>query len=273
MIPYPSINPEILPIHLFGLKLAVTWYGFLYVVAFVMGYLFYRKNLKLRDIKISREQYENYIFVIMLGVILGGRLGYILFYGLPYYFANPTHIFSVWEGGMSFHGGALGVVLATLIFCKKNKLSFLQMSDPAMPFIAIGLGLGRLGNFINGELFGKPTSMPWGMVFPSADELPRHPSQLYELFLEGIVLFVVSQWLNHKKLKDGSIFWIFFILYGIFRIMVEFVREPDKISIYQNGLLFGLLPLTQGQLLSILMIIAGTVGLLVIYAPKGKTNE
>jgi phosphatidylglycerol---prolipoprotein diacylglyceryl transferase len=272
MIPYPSINPEILPLHIFGLKLAVTWYGFLYVVSFIIGYIFYRHNLKLKKITLDREQYENYIFVIMLGVILGGRLGYILFYGLPYYLSNPLHVFSVWEGGMSFHGGALGVVIATWLFCKKNKFSFLQLSDPAMPFIAIGLGLGRLGNFINGELFGKPTNMPWGMVFPNADSLPRHPSQLYELFLEGIVLFAVSQWLNHKKLKDGSIFFIFFILYGIFRIMIEFVREPDKISIYQNGLLYGFLPITQGQFLSMLMIIAGTIGMLVLYSKKVKSN-
>jgi phosphatidylglycerol---prolipoprotein diacylglyceryl transferase len=272
MIPYPSINPEILPIHLFGLRLAVTWYGFLYVIAFIIGYIFYRNNLKLKNISMPREQYENYVFVIMLGVILGGRLGYILFYGLPYYLSNPAHIFSVWEGGMSFHGGAIGVVLATWLFCRKNKFSFLRLSDPAMPFIAIGLGLGRLGNFINGELYGKPTSMPWGMIFPNADEQPRHPSQLYELFLEGVVLFVVSQWLNYKKLREGSIFWIFFILYGIFRILVEFVREPDTISIYKNGLLYGILPMTQGQLLSLLMIIAGTIGLIIIYSPKGRKN-
>ncbi len=272
MIQYPSINPEILPIHIFGLHLAVTWYGFLYVVGFIIGYTFYRNNLKLKNITMTRDQYENYLFVIMLGVIIGGRLGYILFYGLPYYLSNPIHIFSVWEGGMSFHGGALGVVLSTWLFCRKNKFSFLKLSDPAMPFIAIGLGLGRLGNFINGELFGKPTNLPWGMIFPNADELPRHPSQLYELFLEGFVLFAVSQWLLHKKLRDGSIFWIFFILYGIFRILIEFVREPDKISIYQNGLLYGFLPLTQGQLLSSLMIISGIIGLYVIYSAHGKQN-
>jgi phosphatidylglycerol---prolipoprotein diacylglyceryl transferase len=270
MIPYPSINPELLPIHIFGLRLAVTWYGFLYVVAFVIGYIFYRHNLKLKNINMNREQYENYIFAIMLGVILGGRLGYILFCGLPYYFTNPLHIFYVWEGGMSFHGGALGVIFATWLFCKKNKFNFLQLSDPAMPFIAIGLGLGRLGNFINGELFGKPTHLPWGMIFPSADAQPRHPSQLYEMFLEGIVLFTVSQWLLHKKLKAGSVFWIFFILYGIFRIIIEFFREPDKISIYQEGLLYGFLPMTQGQFLSTLMIVAGVVGMIVIYSKKEK---
>lgn len=273
MISFPSINPEILPIHIFGFRLAVTWYGFLYVVAFVIGYIFYRKNLKLKNISLNREQYENYIFVIMLGVILGGRLGYILFYGLPYYITNPSHIFSVWEGGMSFHGGAIGVVLATWLFCKKNKFSFLKLSDPAMPFIAIGLGLGRLGNFINGELFGKPTNMPWGMIFPGADNQPRHPSQLYELLLEGVVLFTITQWLNYKKMRDGSVFWIFFILYGIFRIIVEFVREPDQISIYKHGLLFGILPLTQGQFLSVLMIIGGSIGMMMIYANKGIKNE
>jgi phosphatidylglycerol---prolipoprotein diacylglyceryl transferase len=173
---------------------------------------------------------------------------------------------------MSFHGGALGVVLATLLFCKKNKFSFLKLSDPAMPFIAIGLGLGRLGNFINGELFGKPTSLPWGMIFPNADSQPRHPSQLYEMFLEGLVLFAVSQWLLHKKLRDGSIFWIFFILYGIFRIIIEFVREPDKIAIYQNGLLYGFIPLTQGQFLSSLMIISGIIGMAVTYSKKGNQD-
>lgn len=273
MIPYPSMNPEILPIHVFGLRLAVTWYGFLYVIAFVIGYIFYRSNLKLRNVSLSREQYENYIFVIMLGVILGGRLGYILFYGLPYYLSNPLHVFSVWEGGMSFHGGALGVVIAVLIYCRIYRQPFYKLADPAMPFVAIGLGLGRLGNFINGELFGKVTNVPWGMVFPEGGEYPRHPSQLYELFLEGIVLFAVSQWLNHKKLRDGSIFWIFFILYGIFRILVELVREPDQIAIYQNGLLYGFLPITQGQFLSFIMIVAGIIGMALIYGRKVKINE
>jgi len=178
----------------------------------------------------------------------------------------------VWEGGMSFHGGALGVILSTWFFCKKNKFNFLALSDPAMPFIAIGLGLGRLGNFINGELFGKPTNVPWAMIFPNSDGQPRHPSQLYELFLEGIVLFIMSQWLLHKKLRVGSVFWIFFILYGIFRSLIEYVREPDQISIYQNGLLYGILPMTQGQFLSSLMIIAGIIGMVIIYSKKGISN-
>ncbi|HNX00097.1 MAG TPA: prolipoprotein diacylglyceryl transferase [Candidatus Cloacimonadota bacterium] len=272
MIPYPEINPEILPIHIFGLRLAVTWYGFLYVIAFTIAFIFYRYNLKLKNIVLNREQYENYIFVIMLGVIFGGRLGYILFYGLPYYISHPLHVFSVWEGGMSFHGGALGVVIAVLLYCRQYKIKFLKLADPSMPFVAIGLGLGRFGNFINGELFGRPTNVPWAMIFPNSDNQPRHPSQLYELFMEGIVLFTVTQWLNHKKLKDGSVFWIFFILYGIFRIIIEFFREPDQISIYKNGLLYGFLPITQGQFLSILMIIAGTIGMIVLYSNKAKSN-
>jgi phosphatidylglycerol:prolipoprotein diacylglycerol transferase len=269
MLYHPHINPEILPFNLFGFHLAITWYGLMYVTAFLIGYLFYRKKLLARNIVMSREQYENYVFAVMLGVILGGRLGYILFYGLPYYIANPSHVFAVWEGGMSFHGGCLGAITAVLIYCHKNKFRFMQLADPSMPFIAVGLGLGRIGNFINGELYGKPTSVAWGMIFPNSDGLPRHPTQIYEMFLEGIVLFVVSQYLLKKQLKDGTVFWVFILLYGIFRFTVEFVREPDNLSIYQNGLLYGFLPVSQGQFLSLLMVLVAGIGLIFLYRKKG----
>ena len=181
---YPHINPEILRIGHFSIR----WYGLLYIVSFIITYLFLKKKYQERDVNLSPEDYENVIFYIMLGVILGGRIGYILFYNLPFYFRNPLEIFAVWHGGMSFHGGALGVMIAGLIFSKKVKIGFYRLADPVMPFVAIGLGLGRIGNFINGELYGRVTSLPWGMIFPNSDGLPRHPSQLYEFFLEGLLV-------------------------------------------------------------------------------------
>lgn len=264
MLQFPNINPDIARFSLFGMDFQIRWYGLFYVISFILGYLFYRHMLKVKKLSLAREQYESIIFSVMLGVVLGGRLGYVLFYNLPYYLSHPLALFAVWEGGMSFHGGALGVIIAGLIFAHRNKLDFYAYADPAMPLVAIGLGLGRLGNFINAELWGKPTSLPWGMVFPGAGDLPRHPTQLYELFLEGIVLFVVSLWMLKKNFKPGSVFWGFLGLYGVFRFLIEFVRVPDDLELYDKfGFLFGFM--TIGMILSFLMIVAAAIGLYFIY--------
>lgn len=269
MLSYPRIDPTMVQFSLFGRELAIRWYGFFYVFSFILAYVFYRYLLRIKGAKVTREQYEGIIFSVMLGVILGGRLGYILFYNLPYYFRHPLEVLYIWEGGMSFHGGALGVIIAGYLYLKRQKLKFYPLADAAMPLVAVGLGLGRLGNFINAELWGKVTTVPWGMVFPDAGPLPRHPSQLYEAFLEGLVLFVVSLLLLKRKLRDGIVFWIFIGLYGVFRFIVEFVRVPDDLEVYREyGYLFGFM--TIGQILSLLMAVAAVAGIWLIYRPEKK---
>ncbi|MBW6513831.1 MAG: prolipoprotein diacylglyceryl transferase [Candidatus Syntrophosphaera sp.] len=268
---FPDINPTMLRFHLFGMELNIQWYGFFYVLSFIIGYVFYRQMLKIKGVKITRDQYEGIIFSVMLGVVLGGRLGYVLFYNLPHYLRHPLEIFRIWEGGMSFHGGALGVIIAGWIYLKKQKLNFFRLADPMMPLVAIGLGLGRLGNFINAELWGNVTKLPWGIIFPGAGPDPRHPTQLYELLLEGLVLFVVCFILLKRKLKDGIVFWTFIGLYGIFRFLIEFVRVPDDLDLYNKyGFLFGFM--TIGQILSFLMIVAAAVGIWLIQRKKPEVK-
>lgn len=273
MIQHPNISPDIVRFNLGGMHLQIRWYGLFYVLSFIIAFLMYRHNLKLRGVKLSREQYESAIFHVMLGVILGGRLGYVLFYNLLFYLQNPLAIFAVWEGGMSFHGGALGVIIAGIIFCRRNKLGFYPLADAAIPIVAIGLGLGRLGNFINAELWGKPTNLPWGMVFPGSDRLPRHPTQLYELFLEGIVLGLISYLMLRKSKKEGLVFFSFIGLYGVFRFLIEFVREPDDLEFYTKfGYILGFMSI--GQFLSLLMIlIAGWFIWKLYKKPQVKPDE
>ncbi|MDI3503310.1 MAG: phosphatidylglycerol---prolipoprotein diacylglyceryl transferase [Candidatus Cloacimonadota bacterium] len=267
MIPFPDINPEIVNFSLLGLNLHIRWYGLFYVLSFVLAYFLYRPLLRFKGIELDRDKYESIIFYLMLGVIIGGRIGYVLFYNLMYYLAHPLEIFAVWEGGMSFHGGALGVIIAGILFCRKYKLSFMAMADPAMPLVAIGLALGRLGNFINAELWGKVTTLPWGVIFPGAGELPRHPTQLYEMLTEGLLLGLISYIILRKRLKSGLGFWTFIGGYGIVRFLIEFVRVPDDISFYEDfGFIFGFMSI--GQFLSLLMIIAAGLGLWMLYRRK-----
>ncbi|MCB5250222.1 MAG: prolipoprotein diacylglyceryl transferase [Candidatus Cloacimonadales bacterium] len=250
-----NLNPTIFTIG----SLEIRWYGLFYVISFLLAYWLIKKNFKHRNIVISNDDYDTFVFNLMLGVIIGGRIGYMLFYNLSYYIHKPIAILYFWQGGMSFHGGALGVIIAGLIFCRKHKLSFYQLADPVMPIVAIGLGLGRLGNFINGELFGRVTSLPWGMIFINTDPqaLIRHPSQLYELFLEGIVLAILLQWLYKKTKTAGLIFWAFIGGYGLIRFILEYFREPDNIDLYKNGLILN--HFTMGQVLSFSMIVASVI--------------
>lgn len=272
MLRFPNISPEIARFSLMGMDLQVRWYGLFYVLSFILAYVFYRRLLKYKNITLDRNQYETAIFAVMLGVVLGGRLGYVLFYNLPFYFHNPSAIFAVWEGGMSFHGGALGVLLAGWWFSRKHKLSFNALADAATPLVAVGLGLGRLGNFINAELWGRPSNVPWAFIFPGTDGQPRHPTQLYELLLEGVVLFIVSMMLLKRKAKDGMAIWMFIGLYGVFRFLVEFVREPDDLDLYAKyGFLFGFMSI--GQILSALMIIGAGIGIYLINRKKPAKGE
>jgi len=252
MLTFPQIDPVIVQIG----PLALRWYGLMYLGGFLFGSFWIGKLAPGRGLNLSKDRLSDLVFYVVLGVILGGRLGYVFFYNLAFFIGHPLKIFAVWEGGMSFHGGLLGVVVATLLFCQRKKFAVLPMADLLAAAAPIGLGLGRIGNFINGELWGRTTDVPWGMVFPLAGRLPRHPSQLYEMFLEGLVLFVVIWQLHKHKTASGVPFFSFFLLYGVFRFTVEFVREPD----IQLGYLWG--GATMGQLLSLPMILCGICGLL-----------
>lgn len=194
---------------------------------------------------------DDVLFYGALGVILGGRLGYVIFYQPSYFLHHPLDIFMTWKGGMSFHGGFLGVLTAMWLFCRSRKLSFLRVMDFIAPLVPLGLGAGRLGNFINGELWGRTTDLPWGMVFQNADALPRHPSQLYQFGLEGILLFSLLWWFSSKPRPVGAISALFLIGYGVGRFLVEFAREPDS---YLGLLSLGL---SMGQWLSLPMILIG----------------
>jgi len=229
----------------------VTWYGLMYVFGFTISYLIVRYRVKKKDFGISLGEVEDLYFYVILGLMLGARLGYVLFYDLKMFLSNPIEIFYFWHGGMSFHGGLIGVLTVGIFFCWKRKISFWKLSDLFIVTAPIGLALGRTGNFINGELYGRVTDVPWGMIFPKGGSLPRHPSQLYESVLEGVVLFIVLWMLKDRKHPDGYLLAIFFFWYGIFRFLVEFFREPD----IQVGFVLG--PFSMGQLLSVFMIVIG----------------
>ena len=222
-IAYPSIDPV-----LFSLgPVQVHWYGVAYVIGFMIaGAIAYSLN-KRWEVGLSADDMVNMLLYSIIGVMLGGRLGYVIAYGGGEYFAEPIRIFRVWDGGMSFHGALVGIVVAGLLFARQSGVSFLRLADMAAVATPAGIFLGRLANFVNGELWGRTTDAPWGMVFPGAGPLPRHPSQLYEAILEGFVMLAVLWLLARRKRADGFVFGWFIMLYGIFRIAVEFVREPD----------------------------------------------
>jgi phosphatidylglycerol:prolipoprotein diacylglycerol transferase len=251
MITYPQIDPVIFSIG----PLAVRWYGMMYLLGFGGAYGWMNYLARRRQSPVSAEELSDMVYYGVFGVILGGRLGYVLFYNAAYYLDHPLQIFAVWQGGMSFHGGLIGVVAALLLFVHRRKKPVLEIGDLAAAAAPIGLFFGRLGNFINAELWGRTTDVPWAMVFPGAGPLPRHPSQLYEAFLEGVILFILLWLANSRKAARGTLMFLFFIGYGTARLLVEFVREPDA----QIGFLAG--HLTMGQLLSMPMILVGVLGL------------
>ena len=242
----------------------VTWYGLMYVFGYIISYLLVRYQVKKKDFGMSLEEVEDLYFYLIVGLIAGARLGYVLFYDLQMYLSNPLEIFAVWHGGMSFHGGLIGLVIATVLFCWKAKKSFWKLADLFVVTAPVGLGLGRIGNFINGELYGRVTEVPWGMIFPKGGLLPRHPSQLYESALEGGILFLILWMLKDRKHPDGYLLAIFIFLYGVFRFFIEFFREPDV----QLGFVLG--PFSMGQVLCALMIVVGIS--LMIYL-RGKPNH
>lgn len=205
----------------------------------------------------TAAQMDDYIIFAALGVVLGGRIGYVLFYNFSAFADNPLVLLKIWEGGMSFHGGMLGVAIATWLFARKIGSGFLAMTDFVVPLTPIGLGAGRIGNFINGELWGAPTSLPWGMVYLPLGGVPRHPSQLYQFMLEGVLLFIILWWFSSRPRPRAAVSGLFLLCYGSFRFLVEFVRLPDA---HLGYLAFDWL--TMGQLLSLPMMLGG-LGLLV----------
>jgi len=232
----------------------VHWYGIMYLLSFGLAWWLGQRRVAQGRLPVTADQFSDLAFYLMLGVILGGRIGYMVFYDTPELIHHPLSLLRVWEGGMSFHGGLLGVLVAALVWTRKHGLVFFDVVDFVAPLVPVGLGLGRLGNFINGELWGRPTTVPWGIIFPGAGPEPRHPSQLYEATLEGLVLFLLLRWSTHGR-KDlnrrGVVMGLFIAGYGLVRTSLENVREPDA---YMPNFPLGL---TMGMLLSIPMILVG----------------
>ena len=246
MLTYPNIDPVALDLG----PLKVHWYGLMYVIGFAGAW--WLGNRRARQAGFTRDQVGDLIFYGAMGVILGGRLGSVLFYNFSSFLADPWMIFRIWEGGMSFHGGLLGVLVAMGLFARKTRRGFFEITDFVAPLVPVGLFTGRLGNFINGELWGRPTDLPWGMVFPHVDAVPRHPSQLYEAALEGVLLFIVLWLFSARPRPVMAVSGLFLLGYGGFRFLVEFAREPDA--------WIGFVALdwmSMGQVLSAPMILAG----------------
>lgn len=262
MLTYPKIEPIAFSVG----PLDVHWYGIMYLIGFIGGWWLGRIRAAKPNSGWTAEHIDDLVFYIALGVVLGGRVGYTLLYNLPTFLDNPLVLFKVWQGGMSFHGGLLGVLVALWLFNRKHHQGYWNTVDFIAPFVTIGLGAGRLGNFINAELWGKVSDVPWAMVFPGAGDQPRHPSMLYEFMLEGPILFAILWWFSSKPRPTLAVSGMFALFYGLFRFMVEFVRLPDA---HIGYLAFGWV--TMGQVLSLPLIAVG-IGFLV-YAYHGKKNN
>ena len=280
-IPFPDVSPELFSISIFGFELALRWYALAYIVGILIGWRLVVATLRAERLwpanspPMTARQVEDLLTWVILGVILGGRLGYVLFYRAGYYVQNPAEILQIWTGGMSFHGGMLGVILAAWLFSLRHAIPKASIADAMALGVAPGLLLGRVANFINAELWGRPTDLPWGVVFPGyaaqdcgqalGELCARHPSQLYEALLEGLILGALLLWLAWRRdaLKfPGRIAGVFFAGYGLARFVVEFVRQPDAQFVSEGNPLglawhIGGYGLTMGQLLSLPMILLG----------------
>jgi phosphatidylglycerol:prolipoprotein diacylglycerol transferase len=266
VIPYPAINPILISIGPF----AVRWYALAYIVGIIVGWFYARAVIASQRLwggpaPFTVLDFDDFVIWITLGIILGGRTGYVLFYNFPYFAAHPIEIVQLWNGGMSFHGGVLGCIVAIVAFALHRRIAILSLADVTAAVAPIGLFLGRIANFINGELWGRPTDVPWAMVFPNGGPIPRHPSQLYEAALEGVVLFIVLGLLVRAGAlkRPGVVTGCFALGYGVARIICEFFREPDA----QLGFLWG--GLTMGMLLCIPLMLAGVAVLAVAFKRHG----
>lgn len=265
MLKFPQISPDIVSLG----PLKIRWYGLMYVFGFITAYYLIRNEARRKEIGLNDDDAYDLIFYFIVGVILGGRLGYILFYNLSFYLANPLNILKVYEGGMSFHGGLIGVILGGIVYCRRKKIRFLPIADVGAMAGALGLGFGRIGNFINAELYGRVTdaSFPLAMIFPTdPTQQPRHPSQLYESFFEGFLMFAILYFINRKNFRPGTVIGSFIMLYGTFRFFIEYVREPDA----QIGFIFNYF--SMGQLLCFPMILLGLGIILYANVGPGKKN-
>lgn len=267
MLKYPEIDPvavSIPQIEIFGVALgplSIHWYGIMYLFGFAGAWLLGMRRARMPHSIVQPKQVEDMVFWGAMGVVLGGRFGYVMFYNFDAFLEDPLWLFRVWEGGMAFHGGLIGVLVAMFLFSRKVQRSFIDIMDFAAPLVPIGLGFGRLGNFIGQELWGRETDVPWRMVFPKdLAGLERHPSQLYQAFLEGLVLFSVLYWFSRKPRPRAAVGALFLVLYGCFRFFVEFYREPDAHIGFDA---FGWM--TRGQQLSLPMIFIGAAILAWVY--------
>lgn len=257
---YPQIDPVLVHIG----PLQIRWYGLMYVIGFAIAYALVRNVSRRRHNDLNTSEIEDLFAYCILGLILGARIGYCLFYNVVYYLDKPMKIFAVWEGGMSFHGGLLGLLLAGWLFSLRRAKPFLMLADLGAVAAPPGLFFGRLGNFINGELYGRVTTSGWGMVFPDGGPLPRYPSQLFEAFFEGLVLFVILYILSFKTRLQGALLACFLICYGAMRFGLEQFREPDR----QLGYVLG--TLTMGQILCLAMIVLGAALIISLLVRSGK---
>ena len=262
MLTYPEIDPVAIAIG----PVAIRWYGLSYVAAIGIGWWLGRRRSARDPWRGWTSQHvDDLVFHFALGAVLGGRIGYVLFYDLPRFVSDPLVIVRIWEGGMSFHGGLLGVIAATAWFARRHGLGFSATSDFLAPLVPPGLGAGRIANFVNGELWGKPADVPWAMVFPGAGSEARHPSQLYEAALEGLVLFAVLWWFSRRPRPRMAVSGLFLVGYGAARCLVEFAREADA---HIGYLAFDWL--TTGQLLSVPMVLAGAA---MLWWPRRSSDE
>lgn len=260
------VHPQFDPVAIHIGPLGIHWYGLMYIAGFLALLWLGRHRIRSNPAcGWTEKQLDDVLFYGVLGVILGGRLGYVLFYQFEYYLSHPAGIFAVWQGGMSFHGGFLGVLAAMALYVRRHRLHWLALMDFIAPLVPPGLAAGRLGNFINGELWGRPTDLPWGMVFPQVDSMPRHPSQLYEFGLEGVALFALLWLYSTRPRPVGAVSGLFLLGYGTFRFLVEYTRQPDG---FLGFLAFGL---TMGQWLSLPMILAGAGMMLWSHRAAGKS--
>ncbi|PJG83040.1 prolipoprotein diacylglyceryl transferase [Caviibacterium pharyngocola] len=261
---FPQFDPVIFQLGPIGLR----WYGLMYLIGFIFARWLAVRRAAQPNSGWTTEQVDNLLFNGFLGVFLGGRIGYVMFYQFDYFLQDPLYLFRVWEGGMSFHGGLIGVILSMIITSRLQRRGFWKTADFVAPLIPFGLGMGRIGNFINDELWGRVTDVSWAVLFPSGGFLPRHPSQLYEAFLEGLVLFFILNLFIKKPRPTGSVAGLFLFCYGVFRFIVEFFREPDA----QLGLYFGQ-HISMGQILSLPMILIGLLIIAVAYQSAVKKQK
>ena len=265
-----NFDPVLIDFGLFQIR----WYSLSYIFGIIIGWIYALKLItiliknKLNSDSITTQQFDNFLIYLVIGIVIGGRLGYVVFYNLEYYLQNFLEIFKIWQGGMSFHGGLLGVVVAAIVFSYKNETNFFKLTDIVACVAPIGIFLGRIANFINGELYGKISNLPWAIIFPDIDNMTRHPSQIYEALLEGLILFILINYFALKKkflYKTGYVSGFFLIFYSILRILAENFREPD----IHLGYFFQYF--SMGTLLSFITIIFGLF--IIIYMKKNEQNN